>query len=512
MDSLVAIISGIAMRVSVSMIFGQSLKVAALLTGLWDGILLHRSMRRTKYRSSDLLSDPYLQAAFAVLFELTMNRSLLRIVVVSLGWCLGVVLADVGPAIWYDIGGEDLPRELERLWYDLSRSLSLNDGTRHTLFLEHPRRSSSSASSSTTVTPPSPTVYSAWQDSLPDIPGTYRPSRFRPRRPFPSTSSHSSQLHDIAEDDTEEGSAELTPRASPNAISPLEDIHPIDHHMSEPAHLSPSDDDLYEKDSPITPPPTQPNYISVPITELPTIPTPGDEVPPKSPALKPQDPLTPITPLPTPGLADAQRNSIPKPMYIPNDESPIAGPSSATLRTPRRDYTIDDETATNKSESIIFDGPTSEMVEMAQETRKEADAALAKLHELQSRRVKAAQNKDHWEVFALKHETLKVVEDLNRLHRKAEKTFYKAYNPAEKPARIDVHGLKVKEAIKQTERKLREVQLSGGKKLEVITGRGRHSKNGIPVLKVSVMQALNSQGIPVEVDSRNPGLLNIAIP
>ncbi len=59
------------------------------------------------------------------------------------------------------------------------------------------------------------------------------------------------------------------------------------------------------------------------------------------------------------------------------------------------------------------------------------------------------------------------------------------------PAIIDVHGLKVKEAIKQTERKLREVQLTGGKKLEVITGRGRHSKNGIPVLKVSVMQALH---------------------
>jgi DNA-nicking Smr family endonuclease len=55
---------------------------------------------------------------------------------------------------------------------------------------------------------------------------------------------------------------------------------------------------------------------------------------------------------------------------------------------------------------------------------------------------------------------------------------------------IDVHGLRVREALLRVERALRDMLLHGDKDLRVIVGKGKHSVNKIPVLKMAVLKAM----------------------
>jgi DNA-nicking Smr family endonuclease len=55
---------------------------------------------------------------------------------------------------------------------------------------------------------------------------------------------------------------------------------------------------------------------------------------------------------------------------------------------------------------------------------------------------------------------------------------------------LDVHGLKVPEARSRVERALRDALLAGAPRLRVITGRGNHSVDGIPVLKARIIETM----------------------
>jgi len=76
----------------------------------------------------------------------------------------------------------------------------------------------------------------------------------------------------------------------------------------------------------------------------------------------------------------------------------------------------------------------------------------------------------------------------NKLNATAERRYHAAHNSASVDDTIDVHGLKPAEATRQVDLKLRKIQLSGGKHLRVIVGRGKHSKGGVPVLKPAVRE------------------------
>ena len=95
-----------------------------------------------------------------------------------------------------------------------------------------------------------------------------------------------------------------------------------------------------------------------------------------------------------------------------------------------------------------------------------------------------------------------------------------------------MHGLRVREALLRVERALRDMLLQGAKDLRVIVGRGNHSPNKIPVLKMSVLKAMRRyifplsfdillylsavrvgrHGIFAQVDSSNPGVVIITLP
>lgn len=102
------------------------------------------------------------------------------------------------------------------------------------------------------------------------------------------------------------------------------------------------------------------------------------------------------------------------------------------------------------------------------------------------------------------------------LHRRAERRYLAAHNIAkagEEPAAqvIDIHGLKVREAHRQVERALADAILVKAPRLRIITGRGNHSKNGIPVLKESIIESMKDMGLPCEPNPKNPGELWVDI-
>ncbi|KIY74339.1 hypothetical protein CYLTODRAFT_336212, partial [Cylindrobasidium torrendii FP15055 ss-10] len=70
---------------------------------------------------------------------------------------------------------------------------------------------------------------------------------------------------------------------------------------------------------------------------------------------------------------------------------------------------------------------------------------------------------------------------------------------------VDVHGLLVAEAVKQTEKAFRQVLLENRKSLKVIVGKGLHSKDGVAKLKPAIQAAMAKHGISCSVDPKNAG-------
>jgi hypothetical protein len=65
-----------------------------------------------------------------------------------------------------------------------------------------------------------------------------------------------------------------------------------------------------------------------------------------------------------------------------------------------------------------------------------------------------------------------------------------ARNPLERNSRIDLHGLRPREAFVRAERALVKAIKEGRKSLYLIVGQGRHSINGKPVLKKTVQNEI----------------------
>lgn len=62
-----------------------------------------------------------------------------------------------------------------------------------------------------------------------------------------------------------------------------------------------------------------------------------------------------------------------------------------------------------------------------------------------------------------------------------------AHNKTPEPQTIDVHRLKVVEAVARVEQALYDAMLSGVPQLRIITGRGNHSVGNIPALKLAII-------------------------
>lgn len=59
---------------------------------------------------------------------------------------------------------------------------------------------------------------------------------------------------------------------------------------------------------------------------------------------------------------------------------------------------------------------------------------------------------------------------------------------------LDLHGLRVPEALEAVERSLRDAEGSGLSRLRIVCGKGRHSPGGIGVLREAVTGWLDAHG------------------
>ena len=110
MESIYAIAFGLGLRTLVDAV-SQDLKLTGSLIGLWEGVItLHFLKKMPKS------SDPYIAYGVRVFIDFLFTESIERMVLVLIWTAFGLVLADVTPAIWDDVG-------LNRVWRHFRRDL-----------------------------------------------------------------------------------------------------------------------------------------------------------------------------------------------------------------------------------------------------------------------------------------------------------------------------------------------------------------------------------------------------
>ena len=110
MDSIYAIAFGLGLRTLVDAV-SHNLKLTGSLIGLWEGVItLHFLKKMPKS------SDPYIAYGVRLFIDFLITESIERLVLVLIWTAFGIVLADVTPAIWDEVG-------LRRVWRHFRRDL-----------------------------------------------------------------------------------------------------------------------------------------------------------------------------------------------------------------------------------------------------------------------------------------------------------------------------------------------------------------------------------------------------
>ncbi|KAI0745953.1 hypothetical protein C8Q76DRAFT_705560 [Earliella scabrosa] len=157
-------------------------------------------------------------------------------------------------------------------------------------------------------------------------------------------------------------------------------------------------------------------------------------------------------------------------------------------------------------------GDRQRLLQRAESLRSIADQTDKRRTQLRRELEAARRNRDWWGAFRIKHEMARAEKETRELHAKAARRFYQAHNLRPEPQTIDVHRLKVTEALEKVEQALYDAIVTNTPELRIITGRGNHSKNGIPTLKLAIIGAMQDDHIDVTTDPNNSGVLIIHPP
>ena len=166
-------------------------------------------------------------------------------------------------------------------------------------------------------------------------------------------------------------------------------------------------------------------------------------------------------------------------------------------------------------ESVISFGNQSELLARGEQFRKAAFSEERRKDSCRQSRLKASNAYRSRDAFLVSLEARKAGDRAVKLHKKAERRFFHGKCYCEKPcmdhkliltvlalalttahnryqndATVDLHGLRVAEAIRRTEHAIRDVFLRGGGELRVIVGKGNHSIGGKAVLRPAVLKAM----------------------
>jgi len=157
-DSCLAIAAGLGLRFIIDIVTRQNNKVTGTLVGLWEGVVLQHFLRKTPKSY-----DPYVAYGVRIFIDFLIIESLSRMALVLLWTGMGIVLADIAPAIWVETGLRRFWRRFRRDLYIIERSMpKLPLFPRERIVRFSPSRAGSVLSTlpptvlTTTTTPPDP--------------------------------------------------------------------------------------------------------------------------------------------------------------------------------------------------------------------------------------------------------------------------------------------------------------------------------------------------------------------
>ncbi|KAF8813933.1 hypothetical protein BYT27DRAFT_7180715 [Phlegmacium glaucopus] len=189
--------------------------------------------------------------------------------------------------------------------------------------------------------------------------------------------------------------------------------------------------------------------------------------------------------------------------FFPRRSSPTESPAPPSPSTIFSDTTMLSQLSTRVPSKLFL---------RADEFRKQARQEEQSREQLDmERKIAEAQGKTA-EALILKIRVRELDDKAYKLHEKAARRYYAACNPLDKGHKIDLHGLRPREAFIRAERALAKAIKEGRKQLYLIVGQGKHSINGKPVLKKTVQTEIMKNGFKCEVDARNPGVLVVTLP
>ncbi|OCH93727.1 hypothetical protein OBBRIDRAFT_789931 [Obba rivulosa] len=557
MDNLFAIGVGLALRAVIDVVSNHNQRINGSLVGLWEGAVLHHFLY--KFPSS---TDPYVAYAFRLFVDFLFTTSLSRMAIVVLWSGLGVLLADVG----LDLAEDSRFRRMRRRVRRMLRSL-MGQSTGRTpsrvQFIHIPASSATTSSNVTARSPrsphaqppqtnpqqprarpqppptpvppralsrPVPGSFSDWSEteteasrglpsgpspeleyvampSIPDLAGSGSPDTPLPAQP--DVSGFTTPLTDTPDIHVHAPSSGLTtPVGSPRA-GPRDDLPPVTI-SDEPEH------DHNGEHTPTTIPADLPEIPAVPIPFRSSQGNALDDGQEMTVPLSLIDLAGPNTPGVVPPEADMP--SIPDQVEREGAE-PVGEPSADKPSNPPPPYENPIAVAEDKpryddtpSESVISGHSRNEIIKKADALRDEAQQAEKKRSQLKMQQEQARASGQIWEAFRLKVEYDQTERSARQLHEKAARRYYKAHNLKPEPHEVDVHRLKVKEAVEKVEEALYETMISGASQLRVITGRGNHSEGKIPRLKLAIIGAMKDYHITTSPDVTNPGVVLINLP
>jgi hypothetical protein len=163
----------------------------------------------------------------------------------------------------------------------------------------------------------------------------------------------------------------------------------------------------------------------------------------------------------------------------------------------------------------VLTGGRNSIITRANLLREQAEQEEKLRAELEAERRKLTTEGDVKGAFLLKEKIDKAENTAKKLHEKAERRYFTVYNKDPSPTCIDVHQLKVPEAIRRTEMAIRDVLLKGGSELRVITAGKVTSVTAGKVVKgthLAIIGAMQDHKIHAEEDPKAPGVVVITLP
>jgi len=94
-----------------------------------------------------------------------------------------------------------------------------------------------------------------------------------------------------------------------------------------------------------------------------------------------------------------------------------------------------------------------------------------------------------------------------RAEKVAAEWLFQENNKGRDQDEIDLHGLRVKEAIERTDNAIVNARQNGHSELRLIVGKGLHSENHVAKIKPAIEELMQKHNIVAEIDPDNAGVL-----